>query len=342
MDLSIIIPVYNCKPWLTACVESIRRAGLPEYEIVLVDDGSTDGSGALCDRLALEHPEIRVFHQENGGVSSARNRGLREASGEYVLFVDGDDSFDSSLLSRLPEDMRNARADLILFGMTFDYYHRGKCYRRSPMVYEYDGMMPLQMWGGNLAQLFARNALSPVWNKLYRRKILMEHGLELKREMFLYEDLEFSLRYLACCDGVYNVPKAIYHYRQSEDEGNAGRRLARIDHIADVVTPIETALENLRKANPAVSEGDAGRILLSLYQVLAREKITVSGLEGTRQICREYAQWCTGHGFEDGENRFHRLLMGGKAERLLLLRYKTALRHWAAVRVKSLLGGRKI
>ena len=96
--------------------------------------------------------------------------------------------------------------------------------------------------------------------------------------MFLYEDLEFVLRYMQHCDRIWNVPQAIYHYRQSEDEGNAKRRLMRIDHLPPFLQPIEAALTDLLTANPTIGEAQVQNILQQLYLVLAREKISVSSL----------------------------------------------------------------
>ena len=89
--ITVIVPVYNIKDYLPRCVHSITAQTYTRLEIILVDDGSTDGTGALCDSLAAEDERIRVFHKENGGSSSARNLALRHASGEYVGFVDSDD-----------------------------------------------------------------------------------------------------------------------------------------------------------------------------------------------------------------------------------------------------------
>lgn len=99
--VSIIVPVYNIMEYLPRCVESLRNQTYENIEILLVDDGSTDGTGALCDRLAAEDPGIRVFHKENGGSSSARNLGIAQAKGDYLGFVDSDDYVEPDMYERL-------------------------------------------------------------------------------------------------------------------------------------------------------------------------------------------------------------------------------------------------
>ncbi len=99
--ISVIVPVYNIIPYLPRCVESLRTQTYKNLEILLIDDGSTDETPALCDRLATEDERIRVFHKKNGGPSSARNFGLQQAGGEYVGFVDSDDYVDADMYERL-------------------------------------------------------------------------------------------------------------------------------------------------------------------------------------------------------------------------------------------------
>ena len=99
--ISVIVPVYNIIPYLPRCVESLRTQTYENLEILLIDDGSTDETPALCDRLATEDERIRVFHKKNGGPSSARNFGLQQAGGEYVGFVDSDDCVDADMYERL-------------------------------------------------------------------------------------------------------------------------------------------------------------------------------------------------------------------------------------------------
>ena len=99
--ISVIVPVYNTKQYLERCVKSLQAQTFSELEILLVDDGSTDGSGELCDKFAAEDPRVKVFHKENGGSSSARNLGILKAAGEYLGFVDSDDYVDSDMYERL-------------------------------------------------------------------------------------------------------------------------------------------------------------------------------------------------------------------------------------------------
>jgi glycosyltransferase involved in cell wall biosynthesis len=335
MTISFIIPVYNCKAFLPDCVSSIRQAGLSDYEILLIDDGSTDGSGALCDELASGCPEIRVIHQANAGVSAARNRGIREASGQLLLFMDADDSIDSQLLSDVLTDPRCMEVHMVIYGLTFDYYKNGRCYRQDPIFYPTNGILYSQDWGANFLSLFEHNSLSPVWNKVYCTEILQKYGLQFNEDMFLYEDLEFVLRYLQHCDTIWNVPKSIYHYRQSEDEGNAKRRLMRIHSIADFLASIETSLTALAVSNPAITSELCETILQQLYLVLAREKISVSDLSGIRMICKDSADWFHGRDFSLEPSAFYENLTEKKALRLLLAARKSALRHKVAVWVKS-------
>lgn len=331
MKYSFIIPVYNCKAYLPACVESIRAAGMADYEILLVDDGSTDGSGATCDKLAGKYAQIRVIHKENGGVSSARNRGIEEASGEKVIFFDADDTIDSAALGEILMDSRCAEADMTIFGLTFDYYYNGKCYRRDPLFYEQEGVLKKDAWCREFSRLYEKNSLSPVWNKVFSRDIIQIHGLELDKGMFLYEDLEFVLRYMVHCETIFNVPQAVYHYRQSEDEVNAKRRLARIDCLSDFMVPIETAVNAL----PGVPEEQKEAVLVQLYQVLVREKIAVSDMKQVGAICDDYAQWYTARGYTDGDNGFHRDLLNRKVLKLMIRDRKSVLRHKVAVWAKA-------
>ena len=334
MKISFIIPVYNCKRFLPECVSSIRSAELPDYEILLIDDGSTDGSGALCDELAAEFSEIRVVHQANAGVSAARNRGIRESSGELLLFIDADDSIASDLLCWMLKDARIAQADLVCFGISFDYYKNGNLYRQDSLYHPFDGILSKPQWGASVFELFSSNSLSSSCSKVFRKDILQQYNLLFNEGMFLYEDLEFVLRYMQYCDKIWNIPKTIYHYRQHENEDNAAQRLKRIYSIPKLLNSIELALWQLPEC---VSETDKAMLLQQLHLILARGKISVSNILTIQQICRDYQKWSENRLLPIQQDKFQKLLLKGKVTQLYFQNKKALLRHWCAVRIKTIL-----
>lgn len=338
--LSVIIPVFNSREYLESCISSViavNAVGATSliHEIILVDDGSTDGSSDLCDKLAstsFEDCAIRVIHQHNQGVSAARNVGLRAATGTFVLFVDSDDTIDSEKLAELINIVaQDASTEMVVFGMSFDYYSGDRIYRQDAMLPPVEGIKSLDECRAMLYSLFESNAISPLWNKLIRRNLIQRSGAFLREDMFLYEDLEFSLRILAHCNSVYFYPEPIYHYRQASDEGNAGRRLKRIEHIPDIVDKVEDAL---------VSFGDSNNILLSLYLVLAREKISCASKNDTSVVCDDFKKWIDNHGILNkiSDNGWAMFLYENKVAVLLRRRKRAKIRHSIANTIKKTIG----
>lgn len=336
---SFIIPVYNCAEYLKDCVLGIERLGLPDYEIILVDDGSEDGSSNLCDELQKKSEQIWCIHQKNRGVSAARNRGIKVASGEYVLFFDADDTVETDRLRVLLENLDSTQdVDMIIFGLFLDYYHNGRCYRTDELKTPLDGMKKSIEWIPKLKNLYSANSLNPIWNKIFRRQFLIEHELYLREDMFLYEDLEFSIRCMAYCDKILFEPEGIYHYRQSEDEGNAGRRLKRIEHISEVAQEVEQALDDLIDCQDVQNQSsEIKNIILSLYLVLAREKISVSNARQIQRICRDFSGWFKERKLEPSVNDrvFVNQMLDQKVISLLRNRIYIKFRHKMAVKLKN-------
>ena len=119
---SVIVPVYNAGTKLETCIGSVRGQTFKDFELILIDDGSTDGSGNICDLNSADDARVKVIHQDNQGVSSARNAGIDAACGDIILFVDGDDSIEKDLLSEIDSKM-NKDADILFFGV--DKYLEG-------------------------------------------------------------------------------------------------------------------------------------------------------------------------------------------------------------------------
>ena len=231
----------------------------------------------------------------------------------------------------------NPDVDMALYGMSFDYYHNGKCYLQSRLGYSKEGVMSASEWLAALDELYACNAISSVCNKIIRRQILMEHDIRFNTNLFLYEDLEFSLRVMAHCGAIYNTPEPVYHYRQSEDEGNAGRRLLRIPDLRQVIDPVEEALTELLGRDG----GHINTILLRLYAVLVREKVNVSDGEMIKETGRQLAEWLQKHKIAAGtildkqQWKYLKLVIDGKVAQLRMRRFYIAAKHKVAVEVKS-------
>ena len=335
---SFIIPVYNCEKKIKKCVQSIKDIKLKNYEIILVDDGSQDDSGRICDELQYECKRIRCIHQQNQGVSVARNQGLIAAMGDYICFFDADDSIEPGKLCKLLKRIEEEKTviDIAVFGMGFDYYHKGRRYRTDEMHVPLQGIEESSTWSACLYELYQANSLNSICNKVFRRDLLMEYNLYLREDMFLYEDLEYTIRCMTVCNTILFEPDVFYHYRQREDEGNAGRRLARIDYISSLVSHIEKVLDKLVKKTGVAFE-TANHILLSLYLVLAREKIAVSSRKQIKQICNDFIEWYQRRKIKIpvDSQRDANLLLNRDVTRLLLRRKYTYIRHRIAVAVKN-------
>lgn len=208
--LTLAVPVYNMEQYLDRCMDTLLAQTCQDYEILLIDDGSFDGSAAMCDACMAKYPErIRVVHKENGGLSSARNAGIDAAKGEYIIFPDPDDWVEPDYVEKLLTFRTPYRADLVCTG----YY-----------VDTEDGSIPGSqesvpvIMNGREAQntlLLPPKMNGFAWNKLYRLDIIRENGLRFLDDVGTTEDLDFAYRYLAHCQTVCHAPsERTYHYYQ--------------------------------------------------------------------------------------------------------------------------------
>lgn len=316
MLFSVIIPCYNCAATLEATVDSVRASGLTDHEILLIDDGSTDGTAAICDRLSVKYAEIRCVHQPNAGVSAARNRGIDEARGDYIWFVDADDTVDEGAMASAARMAEEQRPDMLLFGMSFDYYHKGKLYRRDRLVPPCEGLISQKELLEGFRAFYDCNALTPVWNKLYRCNLLMASGARFHTDMHLMEDFLFVLEALPRCERISCLPEAIYRYRQGEDERGAYRRLRRIDDLAAYMRPFEAAMDRLGVPG-------AEKLMTDFYRMLLGQRLYYAPLWELREVLTVHEQ-----------GRYAPCLRGS-ALRIYLKNTGSRLRHRVAVAVKS-------
>lgn len=218
--VSIIVPVYNVEKYLERCIQSLVRQTLNDIEIILVDDGSSDSSGLLCNKFAERDRRIQVVHKENGGLSSARNAGLKVASGRYVGFVDSDDDVELDMYERMSATAEKYQVDFVMA----DYLRIFADGKRTLKTLDIQaGLYDRQKIRDDIfAELIMKESIDygpllSVWHCLYRTDFLREHSLRFDEEVRWSEDNIFSAVMGYCCGSFYYMRgEALYHYYQNE------------------------------------------------------------------------------------------------------------------------------
>ena len=217
--VSVIVPVYKAEKYLRKCVDSILAQTFKDFEVLLVDDGSPDGSGAICDEYAKKDPRVRVFHKENGGVSSARQCGLDNARGEYTIHADPDDWVEPEMLEELYAKAKAEDADMVIC----DYYvndRRGQRYvRQQPSALDHETV---------LRELF-QQLHGSCCNKLVRRACYREYNVSFPLDISFCEDLFVNVSLLLYRMKVAYCSEAFYHYVQGVNENSIVSSYGRKD-----------------------------------------------------------------------------------------------------------------
>lgn len=233
--VSIIVPVYNVEGYLRRCVDSILAQKFQDYELILVNDGSTDGGGKLCDEYTLQHSNIRVLHKPNEGLSSARNAGLEVANGDYIAFVDSDDYIHPEMIGTLHELACNHSSDIVMcnYLKTSEKQMSHKVGDMAKDVSHYTNLKALNelLYVDEDHQFGKRNGLHWIlaWNKLYKRHLFDD--LRYKDGVF-FEDVHIIHRLLYKCSNITYLPQPLYYYYQRpESIVNSAFTMNKIDKV---------------------------------------------------------------------------------------------------------------
>ncbi len=335
VTVSVIIPAYNCSDYLANMVASIRKSGLNVLEILIINDGSTDDTEDVALRLQERSADVRVISQSNSGASAARNRGIHEAVGDYLFFVDADDSLVPDSLSDVNGILEAERPDLLLFGMVFDYYKRGKAYRSDALCCPQQGIMKPEEWAAKYEELYALNMLSPVWNKLIRRDLIRNNSLAFRQDMIEMEDYLFSSQCLLFSERIFLLDKAAYRYRQAEDERGTFNRLWRIPSLSEYMDPFYETAEQLEarfsKDGIACS---AVRVSDRIYSMLFHEQIRFASLEQIRLAAADMLSGRHANVIERSDPKLYHCLKNRQYTRVWCKRVLRRVRHRLAVLVK--------
>lgn len=277
--LSIIIPVYNTEKTLYRCIDSIINQSYRDWELLLIDDGSTDYSATICDNYTLQDKRIKVFHKSNEGVSAARNVGLKHAKGEWITFVDSDDYVKRDYLKNLLSHT-SVTVDLVV---SYAEVHDENGFK----VERYPSKL---VTNENFDTIFIENDMnwhtSP-WSKLYKRKIIEENHLRFCKGMHIGEDAVFLFSYMLCSDRIYISHDTDYCYfaytpgSLTKRVNSLASEILAYDQIRTTVESmiLKKAIKNsisLRKLNWLIASYQR-RILNALYynNVQKEERLSV-------------------------------------------------------------------
>lgn len=211
IKVSIIVPVYMAESYLPQCIQSLINQTYKNIEIILIDDGSTDNSGRICDYYAASDKRIKVIHKENSGVGSARNDGIREATGEYLYFVDADDYVDNTLIAESIELAKKNYFDILIFGFK-KINKRGKII--SQKIPKKITINSLQTNRNQLTKILASGTGLAVWDKLIKTSLIIDSKILFDNKK-RGQDFSFVFNCYEKAQSVCSIDKSFYYYRVS-------------------------------------------------------------------------------------------------------------------------------
>lgn len=272
--VSIIVPVYNASNTLRRCVDSILKQEYTDFELLLVDDGSQDESGAICDAYARQDARVQVIHKENGGVSAARNDALDRARGTFLQFVDSDDWIAPSATKLLVRAAQENNCDLVIA----DFYrvagdrvsHRGEI--------EEEGVMSQERFAAHMMDNPADYYYGVLWNKLFRRKIVETHHLRMDARIRWCEDFLFNLEYILHAQTFFALGAPIYYYVKTK--GSLVAQSMNLPNVIRMKLQVFEYYNNFYKH--VLDERDYEKNRLKVYRFLvdaAGDEILLPGLK---------------------------------------------------------------
>jgi len=208
--VSIVVPVYNTEKWLLICINSILNQTYKDFELILINDGSQDSSGDICNNIAVEDNRVKVFHVENGGVSKARNLGVKNSTGKYICFIDSDDWVSSDFLETLISKQNTYNVDWVISGYVSKYEKTN-----TERVYRIDESVSFSNLGAVFIELDLKGIFFTNCGKLYLRDIIIGNNIEFSQSYTMGEDFIFNQEYLFKVNSIAVVDCQNYFYRMA-------------------------------------------------------------------------------------------------------------------------------
>jgi len=285
--ISIIIPAYNVEPYLRKCLDSLIRQQSTVWEAIIIEDGSDDATGSICDEYAERDSRFRVFHKDNGGVSAARNLGLDKANGDWIWFVDADDWVAPQAITTLEKSITSYTCDLIIFGI--EYYNEdltlaGNEKRRIVTDRPKDETIELADY--------------PPQNYLVKRSIIEKHHIRFSEGVPMGEDLEFQYKCLMMCKHPVSIDSILYMYLRRQ--GSAVRNeKSRLNAADSSIIVLENLIQFIIQNRIVETRWISARMNRIFKNVLSSNAIIGRYEKGIQRHFRESFQLLKNYGHKD-------------------------------------------
>lgn len=275
MKYSVIVPVYNVESYLPRCIDSLLAQNYVDLEILLIDNGSNDQSGQICENYAAQFSNITAYHIPNKGVGSARNFGLSKAKGEFICFVDADDYLVGNLFSDV-ESQLDSQLDLLVFSYYNLIEKNLSEIDRSAKILPTEGKKDKSDFIALFQELFLTDMMYTVWNKIYRREFLEEHQIVFE-SYELGEDVRFNLSVYQHVNTVFLVKSAYYVYVSGRVDSAMGQyNPNRMNYQLEELGKVDQLMISWNSHDDQFIDQIKARILMSNIQNISKQKMSLS------------------------------------------------------------------
>ncbi|MFZ3577234.1 glycosyltransferase family 2 protein [Virgibacillus sp. DJP39] len=242
--ISVIVPVYKAESYIQKCIDSILNQTYRDFELILIDDGSPDKSGEICDEYFLKDDRVIVKHKLNGGVSSARNAGIDLANGEFIMFVDSDDWLEYNALNTLNYNIIEDNSETYVFSLIKDLFSGNELIKSEFNGFYKKHEINVADLSKNFIYYLNSVGMQPSWMYLFKRSIIVNQKLYFNENLVLYEDFDFNLRYLRYSNKITLLPNALYHYNISISTNQLAKR-NKVNIVPDINTVCKSLFDFL-------------------------------------------------------------------------------------------------
>ena len=275
LKYSVIIPVYNVENYLPRCIDSLLAQNYADLEILLIDNGSKDQSGQICEDYAAQFSNITAYHIPNKGVGSARNFGLSKAKGDFICFVDADDYLVGNLFSDV-ESQLDSQLDLLVFSYYNSIEKNLSEIDRSAKILPTEGKKDKSEFIALFQELWLTDMMYTVWNKIYRREFLEEHQIVFE-SYELGEDVRFNLNVYQHVNTVFLVKSAYYVYISGRVDSAMGQyHPNRMNYQLEELGKVDQLMISWNSHDEQFIDQIKARILMSNIQNISKQKMSLS------------------------------------------------------------------